>query len=243
MKENRSEYVKFNSNTGYCDDEHLYMQALSHFSYAYTNGRYVICDLQGGRYSNKFSDETRYVLTDPAVLSSNEEFGPTDLGQKGIDIFFMHHRCGRWCQPDWPRPATKPAVPHFRRVMGLLTVAARAAFARTPSFGGSPGNRENRQNLTMRFVSATLLQYHIPLCFPHSRICHKTNHKLYTNITFHNEIDVCDNCDNCTTAAKNWLQACGSDTVLRQLAMGSVTSCCATLYTNVEILPATGLGF
>ena len=78
--------------------------------------RYVVCDLQGGMYSDE------YVLTDPALLSSDKEFGPTDLGQKGIDNFFMHHKCGRWCQPNWRRPASKPSVPHLRPVKGTCFI-------------------------------------------------------------------------------------------------------------------------
>ena len=57
------------------------MQALSHFTYHFTNGHYVVCDLQGGRYSD------RYVLTDLAVRSVDKEFGPTDLSQRAIDNF------------------------------------------------------------------------------------------------------------------------------------------------------------
>ena len=36
------------------------------------------------------------------VLSKWKEFGPTDLGQRGIENFFMHHKCGRWCSPKSP---------------------------------------------------------------------------------------------------------------------------------------------
>lgn len=109
-------YIKFNSNSGYADEDYAYMQALSHFTYHFTNGRYVVCDLQGGRYSD------RYVLTDPVVLSADKEFGPTDLGQSGIDNFFIHHKCGKWCQPNWKRPAVKPAVPLFRPVKGTTFI-------------------------------------------------------------------------------------------------------------------------
>ena len=41
-------FQKFNSNTGKVNPDYEVMQALSHFSYDYTGGQEVLCDLQGG---------------------------------------------------------------------------------------------------------------------------------------------------------------------------------------------------
>jgi len=98
------EYVKFNSNTGYADDEFHTMQALSHYTYHASGGRHLVCDLQGGRY------ETCYVLTDPVVLSQKVgKFGPTDLGPDGIANFFQYHKCGKFCDPAWLTAKPKAA--------------------------------------------------------------------------------------------------------------------------------------
>jgi len=49
-------FEKFNSNSGWVNPNSGEwgdaIQALSHFSYHYTNGRYLLCDLQGGTYRN-----------------------------------------------------------------------------------------------------------------------------------------------------------------------------------------------
>merc|ERR1712125_302785 len=88
------------------------MQALSHFSYHYSGGKYVICDLQGGRYRNC------YVLTDPVILSHVKAFGCTDMGQVGIDNFMAHHKCGRFCDPAWRLPKVEKLVPTMKPVSG-----------------------------------------------------------------------------------------------------------------------------
>mmetsp|Transcript_71767 Transcript_71767/g.126697 ORF Transcript_71767/g.126697 Transcript_71767/m.126697 type:complete len:255 (-) Transcript_71767:314-1078(-) len=40
-------YAKFNSNSGWINDGYQMMQALSHFSFHHSRGRYLLCDLQG----------------------------------------------------------------------------------------------------------------------------------------------------------------------------------------------------
>jgi hypothetical protein len=74
------------------------MHALSHFSYhATTEGRYVLCDVQGGVYYNGV------IVTDPCILSSvTREFGETDLGPEGRNQFvFCQHRCNGFCKSPW----------------------------------------------------------------------------------------------------------------------------------------------
>lgn len=95
-------YKKFNSNTGWADNTTPWprvMQALSHFSYHVSGGQYVLCDLQGGVYSDCV------VLTDPVILSRDRCYGVTDLGPEGISSFFSNHRCNEFCNSSWRRPA------------------------------------------------------------------------------------------------------------------------------------------
>jgi hypothetical protein len=89
-------FMKFNSNTGHTRGGSL-MQALSHFSYHHTEGRELLCDLQGGRY------DSCYVLTDPVVMSRTRQYGVTDLGIDGMSNFFHHHRCSEFCRPHWQK--------------------------------------------------------------------------------------------------------------------------------------------
>lgn len=99
-------YQKFNSNTGWSDDTLPWprvMQALSHFSYHYSQGQCLLCDLQGGVYSHGA------VLTDPVIMSSEQSYGPTDLGLKGMSTFFAHHVCNEFCRSDWIKPCVPTA--------------------------------------------------------------------------------------------------------------------------------------
>ncbi|KAH8747128.1 kinase-like domain-containing protein [Hyaloscypha sp. PMI_1271] len=96
-------FEKFNSNTGWAprtgDAWSEAMQALSHFSYHDSNQTFLLCDLQGGSYRDG------YILTDPVVMSQTKTCGPTDLGPDGINSFFHRHRCGRFCNRKWLKPA------------------------------------------------------------------------------------------------------------------------------------------
>ena len=107
------EYQKFNSNTGWADDSLPWprvMQALSHYTYHSSNGQSLLCDLQGGVYSNGV------VLTDPVVMSTNRAFGTTDLGSNGISTFFAHHVCNEYCRAEWRRPRNQ--TPYYARTAG-----------------------------------------------------------------------------------------------------------------------------
>lgn len=108
-----SGFAKFNSNTGWvpeCSGSRAVwieaMQALSHFSYHISGGRFLLCDLQGAVYKSKI------VLTDPVILSHDRRFGPTDLGKAGMDHFFHQHQCSTSCDATWSAPAdTATAFP------------------------------------------------------------------------------------------------------------------------------------
>lgn len=90
-------FHKLNSNTGWVSNPALVTEALSHFSYHVSDGQHLLCDLQGGQYSNHF------VLTDPVVHSRTSEFGATDGGEAAMNSFFSRHQCNRFCQQRWRR--------------------------------------------------------------------------------------------------------------------------------------------
>ncbi|XP_046460945.1 CBL-interacting serine/threonine-protein kinase 20-like [Daphnia pulex] len=100
-----SNFEKFNSNTGWTPEEPSpwsdVMQALSHYSYHSTNRHLLLCDLQGGVIENGA------VITDPIIMSTSKEYGPTDLGDEGISTFFFYHRCNEFCNPKWMIPRHK----------------------------------------------------------------------------------------------------------------------------------------
>jgi len=113
-------YAKFNSNSGWVseDNEYRLMQALSHFSFHFTKGTRLLCDLQGGGYA------TRFVLTDPAMLSVSKEYEQTDGGPKFMRNFFAHHRCNKYCDKGWQ--CLVGARPEFQPRMGTSFLRPKA---------------------------------------------------------------------------------------------------------------------
>lgn len=95
-------FAKFNSNTGWVAEGMSpwikIMQALSHFSYHVSKRKILLCDIQGGVYRDGF------VITDPAIMSADKLYGPTDLGTEGMIAFFAKHRCNNFCRPNWLLP-------------------------------------------------------------------------------------------------------------------------------------------
>ncbi|KAJ4156086.1 hypothetical protein LMH87_001300 [Akanthomyces muscarius] len=91
------EYVKYNSNAGWVNPDNasdpVYMaaQAISHFTFERSLGRFLVSDLQGvGR-----------VLTDPTVHSQDPErfrLTDTNLHQEGFLFFFSTHKCNALCE-------------------------------------------------------------------------------------------------------------------------------------------------
>mmetsp|Transcript_19826 Transcript_19826/g.25861 ORF Transcript_19826/g.25861 Transcript_19826/m.25861 type:complete len:249 (-) Transcript_19826:158-904(-) len=114
-------YQKFNSNTGWNDDDETpwpqVMQALSHFSYHSSGGQFVLCDLQGGIYSDGI------VLTDPVILSRSKAYGVTDLGSKGISTFFSRHYCNQYCRHNWTKP--NDTTSYFRESSGTSMIESQ----------------------------------------------------------------------------------------------------------------------
>jgi len=102
-------WINFNSNTGYENHRYEFAGGLSHFSYHFTHGEKLLCDLQGTTYTYRCGlcppAVEAYLFTDPVIHSQKKGgFGPLDLGQNGIDNFFGYHKCGRFCKPGWRKP-------------------------------------------------------------------------------------------------------------------------------------------
>ncbi|ATZ55219.1 hypothetical protein BCIN_11g05000 [Botrytis cinerea B05.10] len=93
-------YRKFNSALGQAPDDDEFaapIQALSHFSYHISDGKMLLCDLQGG------GDANGYTLADPAIASVGPQrlYGPSDMGPQAILTFFKNHVCEVYCNPQW----------------------------------------------------------------------------------------------------------------------------------------------
>ena len=77
-------FRKFNSNSGFkgAGTYAAIGDALSHYSFHFSSGALVLCDLQGGTTLSGAQ------LTDPCLMSTTQRYGPTDLGRDGISNFF-----------------------------------------------------------------------------------------------------------------------------------------------------------
>ena len=122
-------YEKFNSNTGWIADTSDWtvrcMEAFSHYSYHRSGGFLIVCDLQGRYRCNRYAgSKSRFELTDPAISSRNCRYGPTDLGEKGIESFFANHDCNEFCNPHWARPRGR-ARQWFPQTQGTTMVPSR----------------------------------------------------------------------------------------------------------------------
>lgn len=105
-------FTKFTSNNGWINPNEGWcgeaMEAFTHYTYHRSSGMMIVCDLQGRyRDGRRFiNGKSRFELTDIAVCSRTRSYGPTDLGEKGIDSFFHSHVCNSFCHADgyWSRP-------------------------------------------------------------------------------------------------------------------------------------------
>jgi len=92
------DFEKYNDNNLHVSDNAVHStapglpQALSHFSYKYFNKEILLVDVQG------MLKDKAYSLTDPAFHSTASSFGKTDLGKKGIENFFVNHKCSTACK-------------------------------------------------------------------------------------------------------------------------------------------------
>ena len=101
-QEIKGTFQKFNSNSGWtCGDP--VTDAFSHWSWVKTHSM-VVCDLQGVRGGpgeptfGGARERYYYLITDPAVNSSDKRFGVSDMGMAGIHNFFYKHVCGDLCR-------------------------------------------------------------------------------------------------------------------------------------------------
>eukprot|EP01006_Ploeotia_vitrea_P001471 TRINITY_DN104908_c0_g1_i1.p1 TRINITY_DN104908_c0_g1~~TRINITY_DN104908_c0_g1_i1.p1 ORF type:complete len:378 (-),score=45.67 TRINITY_DN104908_c0_g1_i1:151-1284(-) len=87
-------FEKHSNNYGFVSyDDRNTPQAFSHFTYCHSQGRLLICDIQGVT----MSDGDRY--TDPQIHSRNGKgFGKGNLGYEGMKKFFATHRCNSICK-------------------------------------------------------------------------------------------------------------------------------------------------
>jgi elongation factor 2 kinase len=79
------EFKKFNNNWDWAEDKRNTPQAFSHWTLKYTNGRYLVCDIQG----------VGDVWTDPQIHTSynTNDFGLGNCFQEGIDKFMQVRAC------------------------------------------------------------------------------------------------------------------------------------------------------
>ena len=75
-------------------------QCFSHFTHTFTEGRDLVCDLQG-----IWNDIDGFIFTDPVIHHNSHKSGRahghngrTDKGLAGIRIFFESHTCNSLCQ-------------------------------------------------------------------------------------------------------------------------------------------------
>lgn len=80
-------FLKHNSNSGYVDDveKRLTPHAFSAATFYLSKGHVIVCDVQG-------IDD---LYTDPCLHSARLSFGDSDLGRRGMALFF--HSCALLC--------------------------------------------------------------------------------------------------------------------------------------------------
>ena len=92
-------FRKYTNNNGYISPEGAEVaEALCHFSYTYSGGQMMLADVQG------FDSA---IFTDPQIHCVNKDFSsPGNLGQDGVDQFFLGHVCNDFCRvldlKEWP---------------------------------------------------------------------------------------------------------------------------------------------
>merc|ERR1719210_2690228 len=136
-------FLKYNSNNGYVGEKSLChddaVQAFLHFSFVSSGGSLAVTDLQG------VARKSEVLLTDPQVLTvAGGNFGPGDLGARGLRACLAAHRCGPTCRKLGLTPISGPML---RRLGASATrrQPAQAHPASTHSIGswqhlGSDGN-------------------------------------------------------------------------------------------------------
>jgi hypothetical protein len=84
-REIRGSFEKFSSNSGWLSGEDDILEAFSHWSWCRSDEEELVCDLQGYRGDGSLphlGNDYYYLLTDPAICSSDRLYGESDLGQQ-----------------------------------------------------------------------------------------------------------------------------------------------------------------
>lgn len=89
-------FLKFSNNFGVvCGNSpnNEPVQAFSHYTWMKSKRHIIVCDLEG------IVKGKRLILTDPAIHSNGPpgNYGHTDAGYKGIQLFFATHVCQETC--------------------------------------------------------------------------------------------------------------------------------------------------
>lgn len=165
------DFCKYTSNNGWINKEASWegqaLEAFTHYSYHKSGGSLIICDLQGRYRHDRFNRKRcRFELTDPAICSRARSYGPTDLGEKGIETFFANHQCNKYCESDgarWaiPRSKTRWFSPSSNTSMlcssaaDLLVTTNRARFTSTLqpiyNYDESDGSVESDEMMPMLY--------------------------------------------------------------------------------------------
>ncbi|ESO85059.1 hypothetical protein LOTGIDRAFT_168080 [Lottia gigantea] len=76
------------------------LEAFVHWSNSVTNGRLVICNLDGIQ-----EDNGAFRLKTPTIHSVDESYGESDFGEMGVTKVLKSHQCNPICS-DWRLPST-----------------------------------------------------------------------------------------------------------------------------------------
>lgn len=130
-------FTKFTSNNGWisndsCEETEIeIMEAFCHYTYHRSGGSLIVCDLQGRyRYNAYNKKKSRFELTDPAICSRQRLYGPTDMGEKGIESFFHNHVCNGWCHSNgerWQKPRVENCRSWFPKSSQTSMLASKHA--------------------------------------------------------------------------------------------------------------------
>lgn len=110
-----------------------FLQAFSHFSHWSSDGKMLVCDLQGVMSAHPASQgicEGVFELTDPVIhyrstSGRQRVYGNTDLGEKGMHKFFDTHNCNDVCRllclpPGCGSPTTRAQPEAARGGYGIF---------------------------------------------------------------------------------------------------------------------------
>ena len=103
----KGHFIKWCNNYGYVSQAARgadnILPAFMHWSWYYNRGQEMIGDIQGVKKPGG-----GYKLTDPAIMSVNNQYGVTDTGVEGMAMFFLTHECTPACSS-----LPKPTLAHF----------------------------------------------------------------------------------------------------------------------------------